>query len=97
MASLGVACFGSAHHPLGVAALTTGKLDLAVEHLCAAVQHNLALGHWPAVVSSRERYAQALVLRAQPGDTAAAAREQAAATEEAAALGLRSRRAYRFR
>ena len=97
MASLGVACFGSTHHPLGVAALATGKLDLAVEHLCAAVQHNLALGHWPAVVSSRERYAQALVLRAQPGDSAAAAREQAAATEEAAALGLRSRRAYRFR
>jgi DNA-binding SARP family transcriptional activator len=97
MASLAVACFGSAHHPLGVAAMATGKLDLAVDHLCAAVRHNLALAHWPAVVCSRERYARALTLRARPGDTAAAARERAAATEEAAALGLRSRRAYRLR
>jgi DNA-binding SARP family transcriptional activator len=97
MASLAVACFGSAHHPLGMAAMTTGKLDLAVEHLCSAVQHNLALGHWPAVVCSRERYAQALTLRAHPGDAAAAAHQRAAATEEARALGLRSRRAYRPR
>ena len=29
-----------------------GQLDLAVEHLRAAVQHNLALAHWPAVVAS---------------------------------------------
>jgi tetratricopeptide (TPR) repeat protein len=48
MASLAVACFGSTHYPLGVAALTTGNLDRAAEHLTAAVQANEALGNWPA-------------------------------------------------
>ncbi|MEV5557401.1 hypothetical protein AB0L44_27425 [Nonomuraea wenchangensis] len=41
--SLGVVCFGSVEHPLGMAALTMGDLDLAVRHLRAAVQANLAL------------------------------------------------------
>ena len=84
MASLAVACFGSAHYPLGVAAMTLGDADLAVGHLRAAIQHNLALAHWPAVMFSRTRYAQALRLR---GDVAAADRERATASEEAAALG----------
>jgi hypothetical protein len=60
--SLGVTCFGSAQHSLGVASLTSGQLDRAVDHLRAAVQHNLALAHWPAVVSSRRR----LVCRRRP-------------------------------
>lgn len=48
MTSLAVACFGSAHYPLGAAALTTGNLDLAAEHVDAAVRANEALGTGPA-------------------------------------------------
>ncbi|HTJ35837.1 MAG TPA: hypothetical protein VL738_21660 [Dactylosporangium sp.] len=53
MVSLGVACFGSVHHALGVAAHTSGRRDLAAEHLTRAVEHNRALGHWPAAEESR--------------------------------------------
>ncbi|MEV6921537.1 AfsR/SARP family transcriptional regulator [Amycolatopsis sp. NPDC051106] len=87
MASLAIACFGSIHHPLGTAALTTGDLDRAVAHLRAAVQHNLALAHWPAVVFSRRRHAEALVRRGDAGDAVAAASELAAAEEEARTFG----------
>ncbi|MGW3958908.1 BTAD domain-containing putative transcriptional regulator [Amycolatopsis sp. NPDC005003] len=83
MASLGIACFGSVHHPLGTTALTAGDPDRAVTHLGAAVRHNLALAHWPAVVFSRRRHAEALRRRGGPGDAAAADRELAAADEEA--------------
>jgi hypothetical protein len=86
MGSLAVACFGSVQHALGVASLTTGDLDRAVEHFHAAVQQNLALAHWPAVMASRQMLAQALARRARPDDDAAARRERAAAAEEAAAL-----------
>ncbi|MFF7189381.1 hypothetical protein ACFZAR_29930 [Streptomyces sp. NPDC008222] len=86
MGSLAVACFGSVQHALGVASLTTGDLDRAVEHFHAAVQHNLALAHWPAVMASRQMLAQALARRGRPDDAAAARRQLAAATEEAAAL-----------
>jgi DNA-binding SARP family transcriptional activator len=88
MASLGVACFGSAHSALGVAAMTTGDLDLAVDHLHTAVRDNLAIAHWPAVLLSRRRHAQALTLRGQPGDAVAAEHELATAREEAIALGI---------
>lgn len=83
MASLGIACFGSVHQPLGTTALTAGDPDAAVRHLQAAVRHNLALAHWPAVVLSRRRHAEALRRRGRPGDAAAADRELAAADEEA--------------
>ena len=86
--SLGVTCFGSAQHALGVAALATRQLDLAVEHLTAAVQDNLALAHWPALVASRQRLAQAYALRGAPGDADAARREVDAAAAEAASAGL---------
>ena len=86
--SLGITCFGSAQHALGVAALTSRQLDLAIEHLTAAVQHNLALAHWPALVASRQRLAQAHALRGSPGDADAARRELDAATAEAASAGL---------
>ena len=86
--SLGITCFGSVQHALGVAALTSRQLDLAIEHLTAAVQHNLALAHWPALVASRQRLAQAHALRGSPGDADAAHRELDAATTEAASAGL---------
>jgi hypothetical protein len=86
--SLGITCFGSAQHALGVAALTSRQLDLAIDHLTAAVQHNLALAHWPALVTSRQRLAQAYALRGAPGDADAARRELDAAAAEAASAGL---------
>ncbi len=79
VASLGVTCLGSVHHALGVACLTTGDLDRAVTHLRTAITRNLALAHWPAVVSSRRRLAQALTARARPSDARDAGRELAAA------------------
>jgi hypothetical protein len=86
--SLGVTCFGSTQHALGVASLTTGHPDRAIAHLRGAVQHNLALGHWPAVVFSRQRLAHAYALRGLPDDDAAARRELDAAIGEATALGI---------
>jgi hypothetical protein len=86
MASLAVACFGSVRQALGVAALTLGHPERAVEHLRAAVADNLALGHWPAATLSRWRLSRAWALlgRADRAEEAAAA-----ATEEAARLGMR--------
>ena len=86
--SLGVVCFGSAHHALGVASLATGDLGRAVEHLGNAVRQNLALAHWPAVVTSRRRLAEALVRRGEPGDAATAERELATAAQEARTRGI---------
>ena len=85
MLSLGVACFGSVHHALGVASLTMGEADRAVDHLREAVRQNLALAHWPAVAASRSRLAQALELRGGAEDARAARRELAAVAEETAA------------
>jgi tetratricopeptide (TPR) repeat protein len=88
IASLGIVCFGSVHHALGVASLTTGDLDRAVDHFREAVKADLAIAHWPAVVSARVRYAQALALRGLPEDAATRQRELATAHDEAAALEI---------
>jgi hypothetical protein len=40
--------------------LTVGDLDWAAAHLRAAIQHNLALAHWPAAITTRRRLAQTL-------------------------------------
>jgi hypothetical protein len=85
---LGVTCCGSVWQALGVASLAFGDVDGAIGHLRAAVRHNLALGHWPAVVWSRCRLAEAHFLRGEQEDAAAAERELSAARNEAAALGL---------
>jgi hypothetical protein len=84
---VGAVCVGSVQRHLGVAALTTGAADRAVGHLRAAVQDNLALGHWPAVVLSRWHLGAALALRDGPRDEAAR-RELTLAAQEAAALGM---------
>jgi hypothetical protein len=86
--SLGITCFGSTQHALGVASLVAGHLDRAIDHLRAAVKHNLALAHWPALLTSRQRLAQAYALRGSPADTDAARRELDAAMNEAAPLRL---------
>jgi len=85
---LGVTCFGSTRQALGIAALTTRHLDAAVEHLAAAVQHNLALPHWPALAFSRQRLARAYQLRARADDVAATRRGLDTARAEAAILGI---------
>ncbi|HEY6791426.1 MAG TPA: hypothetical protein VI365_29355, partial [Trebonia sp.] len=86
--SLGMTCFGSTEHALGVASLALGQLDRAIDHLRAAVKHNLALAHWPAVLASRQRLAQVYTLRGSPTDADAARRELDAAMSQAAALRL---------
>jgi hypothetical protein len=88
MASLGVACLGSAEHALGVASLTLGEADRAVGHLRAAIDGNVALRHWPAVLLSRVRLAEALTLRAGPGDAAEAHAVLTTTARDAAALGM---------
>ncbi|HSV65717.1 MAG TPA: hypothetical protein VLJ59_07405 [Mycobacteriales bacterium] len=85
--SLGAACFGSAHHALGVASLTTREPGQAVEHFRAAIEQNTALGHWPAAALSGHRLGQALALRGERGDDRAAEVERAAAVREATSLG----------
>ncbi|MDI1460752.1 hypothetical protein QEZ54_07230 [Catellatospora sp. KI3] len=88
LASVGISCFGSVQQALGVAALTTGEPDRAVRHLRAAVHDNLVLGHFPAATTSRARLAEALRLRAAPGDRAQADTEHHLADREAADLGM---------
>ncbi len=68
MASLAVACFGSAHRPLGLAALTFGDSNLAIEHLEAAVVADLAVGNRPCHAIDRATLADALDRRGGPGD-----------------------------
>jgi len=53
MASLAVVCFGSVHRALGVAALTCRKLDLAIEHLGAAVAASTRLDHRLTALQAR--------------------------------------------
>lgn len=88
MSGAAVLCLGSGRHAVGVAALGTGRLDEAVAHLRLAVQDNLALRHWPALIASRVRLAQALTRRGQPDDLTQARAALTAAAEEAASLGL---------
>jgi len=85
IASLGAACFGSTRHALGVAALTAQDPARAVDHLRAAVRHNLALEHWPAAALSRWRLARGLALTGAPGDAATVA---ATVRREATDLGM---------
>jgi hypothetical protein len=85
---LGASCFGTAHHTLGVAALTSGRLDEAVEHFRSAIDGNLALGHWPALRISRLRYAEALTRRGRSRDADTASDQLAAADRDAVSLGL---------
>ncbi len=85
MASLAAACFGSAHHALGVASLALGETDRAIGHFRTAVEQNTALGHWPAAALSRHRLGLALAAR---GDSWAAELERSAAAREAASMGM---------
>jgi hypothetical protein len=66
MASLAVACFGSVHRALGLAAATFGDIDLAVTHLEQAVDGDLALGNRPCQAISMAALADVLQRRGDP-------------------------------
>lgn len=66
--------------------MTMGRVDRAADHLSEAICRNLALGHWPAVVASRLRCAEALERRGQHGDVATASELRTRAAELAATL-----------
>jgi tetratricopeptide (TPR) repeat protein len=89
MASLAVVCFGSAHRPLGVAALTCGKLDLAIEHFAAAVAASERLGHRPAATQARAELGLALQRRSHTGDGQRGRTLVEEAMTEANTLGMR--------
>jgi hypothetical protein len=90
LVGLGVACFGSVHRPLGIAALTFGNIDLAIDHLESAVAANLALGNRPAYVASLATEADLCRHRNHDGDAARAERLQATADRHAAECGMPS-------
>lgn len=68
MASLAIVCLGSTHRPLGLAALTCGEIERAVEHLTAAVGACERAGHRPATIQARAELGLALIRRAADGD-----------------------------
>jgi tetratricopeptide (TPR) repeat protein len=89
MASLlAVVCFGSARRALGIAALTLGQLDLAIEHLVAAVAANEEIGHRPAAIQAKAELALAHLRRAGKEDAPRGRTllQQAIAAGEAAAM-----------
>jgi hypothetical protein len=88
MASLAIVCLGSAHRPLGLAALACGNLDLAITHLTAAVEANRELQHRPAEIVSRAELGLALVRRASGHDDADGRRLVADACAAATTLGM---------
>jgi hypothetical protein len=89
MASLAVVCFGSVHRVLGLAAMTCGKLELAIEHLAAAVAANEQLGHRPAAFQAQAELGLARLRRAGGADDprGRAFLEDAIAAAEAAGMG----------
>jgi hypothetical protein len=91
MASLAVACFGSAHRPLGLAALTFGDVDLAIKHLEAAVVADLAVGNRPCHAIDRATLADVLNRRRRPGDGERAAELRRAAIDDARRFGMTAR------
>jgi hypothetical protein len=83
MASLGIACYGSAHRPLGLAAWTMGDLGLAIEHLEAAAAADLATGIGPCHAIAVASLADALERRDEQGDADRAAMLRTSAIDAA--------------
>jgi hypothetical protein len=91
MASLAVACFGSVHRALGVAATVFGDLDLAVAHLELAVEADLALANRPCHAMSCATLAGALERRGDPDDRDRIVELRRRAIETARACGMGAR------
>jgi tetratricopeptide (TPR) repeat protein len=94
MGSLAVVCFGSVHRALGLAALTCGKLDLAIEHFAAAVEANEELGHRPAAIQAQAELGLTRLQRASRSEDRrgrALLQDAIAAGEAAGMAGLAAR------
>jgi hypothetical protein len=91
--SLGVACFGSVHRPLALAARTLGDVDGAVGHLEAALVADLALDHRPGHALDAALLAEVLERRGEPGDGDRAVALRRTAIEEGRACGMTDRAA----
>ena len=91
MASIAVACYGSAHRPLGFAAATMGDVDAAIDHLERAVAAELARGGGPWHAIALAGLADVLDRRGDAGDGERAARARGAAVEAARRCGMHVR------
>ncbi len=85
----GDACLGSAGLAAGILAAGSGELDEAVEHLQAALEHNLDLGVRPFVVLNRLELARVLLDRGTRRHRATARPVLDDALDEARAMGMR--------
>jgi tetratricopeptide (TPR) repeat protein len=88
LASLAVACFGSAHFPLGNAARLLGDLETAIGHFRAAVHRNEVVGNAPARVLAQLALAAALGERGAAGDLKRAANIEESAGVELVRFGM---------
>ncbi len=90
MPSLAVACLGSVHRPLGLAASTMGQHDDGIRHLSEAVRANRSYGNRPLTAIATADLAEAHLRR----DASSAADRQlavallTAACEEATAIDM---------
>lgn len=94
VAGLGIACLGSTHRTVGVAALVVGDVDAAVEWLELAVADNERLGNCPMATISRAELAGALARRGAGGTGADRSRAVGLlrqAIAEGEAMGLTGR------
>nr|WP_157527358.1 hypothetical protein [Kibdelosporangium sp. MJ126-NF4] len=89
--SVGVTCLGSTELPLGMAALTFGDMDTAIDHLTRAVTANVRLGHRPLTAYARADLAEALLRRNNHGDRPRANELLDSAIAEANAMGMTNR------
>jgi hypothetical protein len=81
-------CAGAVDRYLGLAAMTSGRLEAANGHLRTALEVNSRLGAQPWVVRTHWDLARLLVLRDGPGDHNTAAEHGTAAREGAERLGM---------
>lgn len=88
MPSLAVVCLGSAEYGLGVAAVLTGELDDAVAHLQSALRLDRRLGSRPMMTLTEHALAEALTVRAAPGDLELADDLERRAQDRAQRMGI---------
>ncbi|MGO8874587.1 MAG: hypothetical protein ACLQNG_02325, partial [Acidimicrobiales bacterium] len=88
MPSLAVVCLGSAEYGLGVAAVLTGELDDAVAHLHSALRLDRRLGSRPMTTLTEHALAEALTVRAAPGDAELASDLEGRAQDRAERMGV---------
>jgi hypothetical protein len=88
MPSLAVVCLGSAERAVGLAALTTGRVDAAIHHLEAAIAADRGLGNRPMRMLTEHTLTAALRLRRDPRDLLRADELTQSTTHRAHELGI---------